>query len=93
MAYPRGDLILFWRPNNAGYTAVVDDAGRYTITQIKSDEDYYNRLCEKEERIAVPVSAVMPFTRTVITLYSATIAKFRESAEKAKIERNRPSTS
>ncbi|WP_347558521.1 hypothetical protein [Robbsia sp. KACC 23696] len=47
-------FITLWRPNNSGYTAVIDRAGRYTAEQVIARLDYYN----DGDNVAVPASLI-----------------------------------
>jgi hypothetical protein len=37
----RGEIV-WWRPNDEGYTTEIPKAGRYTAQQIAEQPDYYN---------------------------------------------------
>ena len=37
-----GDRLCFWRPKNTGYTDSVDEAGKYTKSEVYASEKYYN---------------------------------------------------
>ncbi len=55
LKHTSGDRICFWRPNDAGYTEILSDAGKYSKEQIEDNQSYYNN---GEASIAVKVSFV-----------------------------------
>lgn len=50
-----GNQLIFWGPNNSGYTANLNRAGVYTQEQIDANPKYYNN---GKETKAVPVDIV-----------------------------------
>lgn len=46
--------LLWWRPNACGYTSSIDEAGKYSQSEIDGNPDYYNG----GEAFAVPVEDV-----------------------------------
>lgn len=50
---PAGDALLWWRPNNAGYTITLEAAGVYTQAEVDAHPRYYN---DGENTVAVPVA-------------------------------------
>lgn len=62
-----GDYILWWRPNNAGYTTRLDDAGIYTAEQVEAHPGYYN---DGDHTEAIPVSEVRKYVVRVVTMDS-----------------------
>jgi hypothetical protein len=51
----RGDQLLWWRPDNSGYTIYLEAAGRYTEEQVRSNLSYY----ENGETRAIPCEDVL----------------------------------
>jgi len=51
------DYIVFWRPNNAGYTVDIQQAGRYSQEQIINNPTYYDN---GTSTLAVPCGEVEP---------------------------------
>ena len=50
LKWTRADNICFWRPDNAGYTEYLDEAGIYTEEQINGAKTYY---CNAIDTVAV----------------------------------------
>ncbi len=46
--------MTLWRPDDRGYTPIIDRAGRYSKEQIENDLDYYNG----GENIAIPAEII-----------------------------------
>lgn len=62
LKWTRGDEATWWNPDNAGYTIVLDRAGRYAESRVKAAPCYYNNgvstraiPCEEAEKIATRV--------------------------------------
>lgn len=51
----RGDVLMFWKPKDCGYTTALEQAGKYTREQIFARLDYYSN---GTETIAVPCAEV-----------------------------------
>lgn len=59
--HSRGDCgILFWRPNEAGYTYDVDRAGRYTLEQARQIHS------EQHGTFAVPEAEIISRVKRVV---------------------------
>lgn len=69
--HTRGEKVCFWRPNNAGYTEIINDAGKYTEEQVKSSQNYYNNF---DSSIAVPcevvTSKILPYVPNEMNIMS-----------------------
>ncbi len=52
--------MLWWMPNDCGYTENLTQAGRYTREQVENNPRYYNN---GEETLAVPVALVLKHAR------------------------------
>lgn len=63
LKHTKGQNMCFWRPNDAGYTEIIEDAGIYTEEQVKEHQSYYNN---GESSIAVPVAIVKEHIRGYI---------------------------
>ncbi len=62
------DFILFWRPDNCGYTFRIEDAGLYTEQQVLDSIDYYNGGIDT---IAVPSKAINGLANKMPCLFNA----------------------
>lgn len=51
----RGDTLLWWRPNNSGYTRILAHAGRYSDETVQKHWLYYNN---KQKCLPVPCDVV-----------------------------------
>lgn len=63
LKWTRGDDIVWWAPDNAGYTRDLGAAGRYTEAQVADAPDYYN---DGESTLAVPVEVAEARARKVV---------------------------
>lgn len=59
-----GDSLLWWRPNNAGYTVALERAGVYTQADLDAHPRYYNN---GETTLAVPVAEAEARTMRVVS--------------------------
>ena len=69
------DYLVFWGPDNGGYTSDIDAAGRYTAEQIMKSPDYYDN---NDSTRAVSLYSVMegflgPVRRSVFATYNAPV--------------------
>ena len=51
--HSRGEVLTWWKPNNAGYTTSLAQAGRYSKAEIDGDCHYYNSVRNKPVRCEV----------------------------------------
>lgn len=65
LKWTSGDHITWWRPNNAGYTSDLAQAGVYSAEQVARAPDYYNNG-KKDGTLAVPTKAAERFVRPVM---------------------------
>jgi len=70
-----GDNIVWWGPNNRGYTSSLGDAGLYTQDQVMENLEYYNNHVDT---IAVPVVFAENHHKRVVPIDKLT--KLKESA-------------
>lgn len=56
--------IVFWRPEAAGYTIDIDQAGRYTQEQLDRDPRYYD---DGKNTLAVPCAEIEPLACRVVS--------------------------
>lgn len=63
MKEPRGDEALWWGPNNNGYTVVLDRAGKYTESQVRENQRYYD---DGKDNRAIPCDLVDPLVVRVV---------------------------
>jgi hypothetical protein len=55
LKWTRGDVLMWWRPKNSGYTVFLESAGKYTAEQVAADPAYYN---DGVDTAAVPAATV-----------------------------------
>jgi hypothetical protein len=53
--HTRGDFILWWKPQDCGYTTALDKAGRYAKSSVEERARYYNN---GEKTLAIPCAIV-----------------------------------
>ena len=56
------DLLVWWKPNDTGYTIFLEEAGRYTHRQVTEKADYYNN----GEALAIPVHEVKAHAKMAV---------------------------
>ena len=59
----RSDHIVFWGPNNDGYTIDLDLAGKYTQEQIDNNRGFYD---DGKATLAVPCNEIDLLVRRVV---------------------------
>lgn len=57
------DYLVFWRPNNAGYTVDIQQAGRYSQDAIINQASYYD---DHKNTLAVPCEEIELLTWRVV---------------------------
>ncbi|MBP6861372.1 MAG: hypothetical protein KBC57_03335 [Neisseriaceae bacterium] len=62
------DFILFWRPDNCGYTFCVEKAGLYTEQQVLDSLGYYN---SGDGTLAVPAAVINRLANKMPCLFNA----------------------
>lgn len=60
-----GDVLVWWGPDDTGYTTLIDYAGRYTREQVERRRSYYDN---GDTTLAIPCSAVE--TRIIRIVYA-----------------------
>lgn len=54
---------LFWRPDNSGYTMILEEAGKYSSEKVNANRLYYDN---KKDTVAVPCHVVDEFAVKVV---------------------------
>lgn len=63
-----GDLMIWWGPDDRGYTCFVECAGRYTPAQIAANRGYYDN---GESTKAIPLADVLAVSLCVVPTHEA----------------------
>lgn len=82
--YGHRDFVLFWRPNDMGYTLFLEAAGRYSREDVESNADYYNN---GESTIAVPCELAESLAHKAV--YSDDFRKLRDARHPNPATRNK----
>lgn len=77
LKWTRGDNIIWWGPDNCGYTVRLEDAGKYTLEQIQQKPDYYN---DGVNTLAIPLEVAQELTVQVVPNTISNIDKLKQSA-------------
>lgn len=59
--WTRGERVTWWRPDNAGYTDDLMQAGRYPRAEVEKASSYYDN---KWSTLAIPCEAALKASRT-----------------------------
>jgi len=70
--HTNNEALLWWRPNNSGYTIYIGEAGQYDSEVVKSNKSYYDN---KRETAAIPCNIADEFAVKIIPS-SANMDKF-----------------
>lgn len=75
LKWTTGDLCVWFRPEQSGYTRYLNEAGRYSEYTVKAILPYYGVHAS-----AIPCEVVERATQTVVPNESAIRAEFKASA-------------
>lgn len=64
LKYSKGDNIVWWGPDDGGYTVVLDRAGKYSREQVEGHRSYYD---DREDTLAVPCEIAEARTVRIVT--------------------------
>lgn len=81
----RSDELCWWRPNNAGYTCRLDDAGRYSREDVERALSYYHN---GESTLAIPCAAVEAHAVRVVPGERALLAEWTERRFRMRTDRD-----
>lgn len=65
LKWTRGSPVTWWRPDNAGYTTDLQNAGRYSRQEVEAHRSYYDN---KTDTLAVPCSDAMLMATTRVSV-------------------------
>lgn len=78
------DWLLFWRPNDQGYTSFLEAAGRYSLEDVEKNARYYNN---GDSTIAVPCEVVEALAHKAV--YADDFRKLKDARHPTPEARNK----
>ena len=66
------EALVWWRPNNAGYTIFLDMAGKYSVGEVFGNKSYYDN---GKDTMALPCHIVDEFVAKIVPSNSLTKIK------------------
>ena len=72
LKHTNSEAIMWWRPNDSGYTIYLDEAGKYEHAAVIADALYYDN---KRETAAIPCHVADEFAVKIVPS-SANMDKF-----------------
>ena len=84
--WTRGDTIVWWRPENSGYTIFMGAAGKYTLEEIEAKRWYYDN---GESTKAIPCAVADGLVQQTVPNDSHALGLLKECvAELGKLARD-----
>jgi hypothetical protein len=69
--------LVWWRPNNSGYTVLIERAGHYSREEVEAHPSYYNN---GDTTIAVPLSLAVGMSHRIVLNNEAGLAAMKHGA-------------